>query len=311
MGIAPGLHDRITTARGTLPNEVKGGQLLGSRPSKLDGFRRTTPLHGVDWRASLSRIGAVGLLCAAASACAPTVIIGEKVCPESIADGGPTPNPASTVSVPWSTSFEDGFCHYALPMGFCFGTGSGAYSLVTSPVHSGRYAAAFSVRSDADGGAQTRCVEQGVFPAAAYYGAWYYVPASAQNSGLWNLLHFQGGVPGQLLHGLWDVSLVDSSDGGGLHVSFLDFLTHATPDTSAVPPIPIGQWFHLEVYFKRARDTSGQFSLWQDGVLAVNLTSIATDDTDWGQWYVGNLATALLPPSSTVYVDDVTIGSAP
>ena len=32
-----------------------------------------------------------------------------------------------------------------------------------------------------------------------------------------------------------------------------------------------------------------------------------TDDSRWGQWFVGNYATALSPPSSTVYVDDVTI----
>ena len=41
--------------------------------------------------------------------------------------------------------------------------------------------------------------------------------------------------------------------------------------------------------------------------MAVHLTGLVTDDTDWGQWYVGNLADALVPPASTVYVDDVTI----
>jgi hypothetical protein len=45
--------------------------------------------------------------------------------------------------------------------------------------------------------------------------------------------------------------------------------------------------------------------------LAADLTGIASDDTDWGQWYVGNLATSVLPPTSTVYVDDVTIGPTP
>jgi hypothetical protein len=42
----------------------------------------------------------------------------------------------------------------------------------------------------------------------------------------------------------------------------------------------------------------------------VHLTGLATDNTDWGQWYVGNYATSLVPPSSTLYVDDVTIGFA-
>jgi len=233
---------------------------------------------------------------------------GARVCPDSGGDDGAAPDANAPVGVPWTTGFEEGFCEYAAPMGFCFATGGGSYTLVTSPVHSGQRAAAFSVQGTPDaGGSQARCVQQGVFPGAAYYGAWYYVPASARNSGVWNLFHYQGGVLGQTLHGVWDVSLVNLGDGGPLHVTFFDFLNGSVPDSSGAPPIPIGQWFHLEVYFKRAMDTTGELSMWQDGVLAVHLTGLATDNTDWGQWYVGNYATALAPPASTLYVDDVTI----
>ena len=37
---------------------------------------------------------------------------------------------------------------------------------------------------------------------------------------------------------------------------------------------------------------------------------LVTDNTDFGQWYVGNFADALTPPGSTLYVDDVTIRAA-
>jgi len=47
--------------------------------------------------------------------------------------------------------------------------------------------------------------------------------------------------------------------------------------------------------------------VYQDGVVALRLTRLITDDTDWGQWYVGNYARTLVPAKSTVYVDDVTI----
>ena len=225
-------------------------------------------------------------------------------------DAGAVPDPDSSVLAPWSTGFENGFCDFTQPLGFCFQTGPGSYSLVTSPVHSGQFAAAFSVRSDVDGGSQVRCVEQGLFPAAAYYGAWYYLPASANNNGNWNLLHYQGGVPGQALHGLWDLSLVNSGD-GGLRVTLFDFLGGVPPDAGTAPPLPIGQWVHLEVYFKRAKDATGEVSIFQNGVLAVRYANAITDDTDWGQWYVGNLANALTPSLSTVYVDDVTIAFSP
>ena len=135
-----------------------------------------------------------------------------------------------------------------------------------------------------------------MFPEAAYYGAWYYVPAAAQNSGVWNLFHFQGGVPGQKLHGLWDVSLVNLADAGPLHVVSFDFLTGSTPDASAVPPVPIGRWFHIEVYFKRASDGTGELSFLQDGVPAVTLTGLATEktgDTGWGQLVRRELANGI------------------
>jgi hypothetical protein len=243
------------------------------------------------------------------AACEPTVVVGLRFCPEPPRDAAPDADQTVPIDLPWSTGFEDGFCNYATPAGFCFGTGTSTFSLVTSPVHSGRYAAAFFVESDADAGSQVRCVQQGTFPGAAYYGAWYYVPAPAHNAGLWNFLHYQGGSPsGQ--HGLWDVSLVSLSD-GGLHTTLYAFLAGMVPDASAVPPIPIGRWFHIEVYFKRATDSTGELSMWQDGVLAAQLTGIQTDDTNWGQWYVGNLANALTPAPSTVFVDDVTIRAMP
>lgn len=249
-------------------------------------------------------------LAATATACEPTVGLGDRLCLQQPGDGAVT-DPDASVGPVFSTGFEDGFCEYAPPMGFCFSTGISSYSLVRSPVHSGQYAAEFNVNALSDGGSQTRCVQQGVFPGAAYYGAWYYVAAAAKNTGNWNLLHFQGGVPGQTLHNLWDVSLVSLSD-GGLRASLADYVSQAVPpDAGTVPLVPVEQWFHLEVFFRRAKDTTGEISLSQDGMTVANLTGVETDDTDWGQWYVGNLATALTPPASTVYVDDVTIGLMP
>jgi hypothetical protein len=229
-------------------------------------------------------------------------------CPGSGADAAPTPDPDASVGA-WTTGFEDGFCDYASPTGFCYTAGPGSYSLVTSPVHSGKYAAAFTAQAVGDasvGPGQARCVEQGVFPSAAYYGAWYYVPAEAVNNGTYNLLHFQGAVPDGG-RSLWDVSLANTGSGGPLHIILYDFLNGMAPNANAVPPIPIGQWFHIEVYFKRAKDATGTLALLQDGTMAVNLTGLVTDPTDWGQWYLGIWADSLTPPASTIYVDDVSV----
>jgi hypothetical protein len=267
-------------------------------------------LHGVQLRCVF-----LSLLFASAIACEPTVIIGDRqFCAEPPGDGGHAAQPTAPVSLPWSTGFEAGFCDYAQPLGWCYTLGPASFSIVTSPVHSGKYAAAFAVMGGADSGGsggQARCVQEGVFPGAAYYGAWYYVPAPAVNNGNWNLFHFASGMTGQTPAGLWDMSLVNRSD-GGLYATLFDTAYHEAPAVGTAPPIAIGQWFHLEVYFKRANDATAELTLSQDGVRVADISGLAVGDVgDWGQWYVGNLATALQPPASTVYVDDVTISTTP
>jgi hypothetical protein len=105
---------------------------------------------------------------------------------------------------------------------------------------------------------------------------------------------------------LWDVSLENTAD-GELEPIVFDFLNGRLRRAASPKPIPIGAWFHLEFYLERAADTSGSIALYRDGELVVEARGIETDDTRWGQWYVGNLATGLTPAESTVYVDDVTI----
>lgn len=260
--------------------------------------------------------GSIVALLVAPSACSPDVVIGSDA-PDSgsgvtvsdaasVADSG-----LASVPFPWSTGFENGYGDYDAGGGYCYVLFGGQYSVVTAPapVHSGTHSMAFSVATDGGGAqSQARCVLQGVLPTTAYYGAWYFIPTTSTNISLWNLIHFLGAAdPLAPQHGLWDVSLVNDST-GALRLSPYEFLSMQTPDAGLVPPIPIGAWFHLEVYLVRASDTTGHFTLYQDGQVAVDLPNIKTDDTSWGQFYVGNLATALLPPTETLYVDDVSIG---
>ncbi|HEY5283138.1 MAG TPA: hypothetical protein VIM14_10145, partial [Polyangia bacterium] len=108
--------------------------------------------------------------------------------------------------------------------------------------------------TDAGAQPQGRCIRWGEFPVEAYYGAWYYIAETAINTGLWNLFHFQGGSD---LHGLWDVSLVNpSTDGstGALNLHVFGSLNKTVGDG---PPVPIGTWFHIVLYWKRAKDKSG------------------------------------------------------
>jgi hypothetical protein len=155
--------------------------------------------------------------------------------------------------------------------------------------------------------AEARCVREGNLPEAAYYGAWYLVPAVSVSTNNWNLFHFQGGnSSGDAFHGLWDISLYNRAS-GGLGLSVFDFLGGEWRYASTAPPLPVGSWFHVEVYFKRAADASGEIIVYQDDTEVLHLTGLVTDDSQWCQWYVGNLAIQLDPVASTLFVDDITV----
>jgi hypothetical protein len=214
-------------------------------------------------------------------------------------DGG------TSIDFPWSTGFENGWCDYSESNGSCYTWDSASNDIVEAPVRSGRYAAAFTVTGDEPRGTQARCHLDGELPKAALYGAWYYIPAGATNSGNWNLIHWQGGTAPDDLPTLWDISLVNA--GAGLRLNVYSRYGNA-PDLSDAPLIPIGTWFHIEMFLKRASDETGAIAVYQNGAPLAQVSNIKTDDTTYGQWYVGNLATNLDPVQSTVYVDDVSIG---
>ncbi|MDF3070137.1 MAG: hypothetical protein K0R38_5738 [Polyangiaceae bacterium] len=212
--------------------------------------------------------------------------------------------------VPWQTSFEDGFCGYYRDGGFCYedlGRIS-EYRLVTSPTRTGSLAAAFDLGVDGtdDSTHQARCVREGELPDEATYGAWYYIPSGSSDPVNWNLIHFQGGVPGERLPGTWDVNVGQSEEGElSLYVANLRGLE----DYSAEEPVPLptDRWFHIEFYLKRAADETGEIALFQDGQELLRVSGIVTDDNPFSQWYVGNYTIAITPSRSTLYVDDVSI----
>ncbi len=261
---------------------------------------------------SAKRVGVVLSLCVAAGACEPKLVVGSWSCPtparSAEADGGMLTPVTDPILIPWSTGFETGLCDWDRAQGFCYSDPGATIELASSPTHDGKKSLAFTVTPGDTAARQARCVREGMLPEEAVYGAWYYVPEFATNSGNWNLMHFQGGDPGASIGNWWDVSLVNASHGlVAQAVNYVGQQPQRPLVYKSSSEIPIAQWFHLEFRWRRAADATGEIELLQDGQRVAYASEIATDDADWGQWYVGNLATALDQPDSTVYVDDVSI----
>ncbi|MET0790788.1 MAG: heparin lyase I family protein [Polyangiaceae bacterium] len=213
--------------------------------------------------------------------------------------------------MPWSTGFEDGFCEYPKldGPGYCYG--DAPYVLVSEPHRpGGKFAAEFKVIDDPQNQNQTRCVRQGELPQAAYYGAWYYIPQAPNDKSVWNLWHFQGGDDPDSQHDLWDVSLANGAQAGDWELTVLDrpsgFDNYRSADHIR---IPIGSWFHIELFLKRASDATGVVALYQDGVQLFNEVNLTSDASKFTQWYVGDWAHGPTPETSILYVDDVSISA--
>lgn len=227
-------------------------------------------------------------------------------------DGGASqgPLPTDPVTVPWSTGFEDGFCGYEKVAGNCYGDGK--YIVVTDQHHSGHVAAEFKVTGGAMN--QTRCVRQGAFPESAYYGAWYLITEPLTDPGTaWNLWHFAAGQANTMLPALWDVSLVKGAQAGDWELVVYDPLAASPNDgtyrSADHKTVPIGSWFHIELFLKRASDGSGKIALYQDGALLFEHANLKSDASPFTQWYVGDWAEKAMPANSSLYVDDVSISA--
>ncbi|MET0793220.1 MAG: hypothetical protein ABW061_16990 [Polyangiaceae bacterium] len=256
-------------------------------------------------RAQLALTLALG---ATVLACEPKLVVGEKQCPplgDAMAILSTDP-----ITYPWNAGFETDFCEFTQAGGYCTNDARASELIVSSPVHGGRFAASFTVDNTDGAGYQSRCVRRGVLPVAAYYGAWFYLPKLVDNPGKWNLFHFEGGDPADQknAHELWDASLHYGSN-GELQAFVFQFLSkpQVTWTPTNPPAVPIATWFHLQMYLERAADATGTVRLYQDGALLVEIKDVITDDTEWGEWYVGNFSKTLMAPESTLYVDDVSI----
>ena len=248
------------------------------------------------------------------SACSPELVVGKvtvveqknEACVREQGEGGGPGLEEKVVTAPWSTGFESGFSDYWESDGFCYVNGQASCGTVASPVFDGKKAAAFAITANVPGSAsQTRCFLQGAFPEDAVYGARFFIPERVEVVGYWNLMYFQGAEVRPDLAGLWDISLRNRPD-GNLELFVLARGFPAPPPNPSIP-VPIGEWFRVEFRLKRAKDDTGAIALYQDGVPLLEATGIVTDRFDFHEWYVGTWGENLMPPGSTIYVDNVTI----
>lgn len=189
--------------------------------------------------------------------------------------------------------------------GGIYNSGTGDISPASGIFHLGHPAIALTI-TNANGKEQAaRIFRWKENPVEAYYSAWLYFPEVFHPAHWWNVFQWKskpdmkaeasdpmwvlnvGNFPnGQMRFYLWDAIHGKSLNNRSLH-----------PDT----PIPAGCWIHVEAFYRRATDNTGQVTIWQNGIKLYDLSGVKTAIADNAQWGLANYTDNIVPSTATIY----------
>jgi hypothetical protein len=181
-------------------------------------------------------------------------------------------------------------------------------AITTDVRHTGTHAV--KLTNGASGAFDTaRLWRESTFPEEAYYSAWFYLPQAYQTTADWTILQFRApeSQDPSVISLLLDIDL-RSLPGGDLILSVFDhraaYLRSPTPDVEM--PVPIAQWFQIEVFFRNVADDSGRFTVWLDGQLNYDIQR-PTGLSSTVYFSPCSSTEDLSPVDSQIYVDDAAV----
>jgi hypothetical protein len=195
-------------------------------------------------------------------------------------------------------------------LGSSYTAGGGDISVQSGLARSGQHALR-STAAGAGGPATAQVTRRGL-PAAAYYGAWFYLPALAHPTTYWVFFAFHGGDAASGDVALWDLKLtdVDVATAGTME---LRLLHHDTGDVAPARhvAVPVGRWFQVQAFFRAATDGSGLLQVRQDGQLVYDVPGATVTAAPGLAWMLGSLTDGLTPASTALFVDDAYVTTRP
>lgn len=251
-------------------------------------------------------------------------------------------------SILWSSGHESGtlydwdFGGDPDAGGGIFNTGGAqvAAAVVSSPAHFGNHAASAWISNAFQAQNGNRAVRMmrwtdthwalggDYFPDSAYYSTWVYFPHEFNpnkyapwdpgDGGWWNIFQFKCDDELGVSQPMMALN-VDHDDSNG-EMSLYLYSNYNPPHSFAQPagdrPLPVGQWIHLEVFYKASTTNQGRFVLWQDGVKVLDLSGLQTvlpggeEKPVWGLGnYTDHIAGGPTPGSATIYFDDCAVST--
>jgi Polysaccharide lyase len=222
-------------------------------------------------------------------------------------------NPAAIV---WKATHETGDISEWQQHGDFIRQGQSAYySMVTPFAHTGNYSISLTIDtegySDSGGHAAYLFFWDQLPEDAYYYSAWYYIPAGTQPQHWWNVWQWKSTYNGDTDYSvpMYILDILEQNNGElALHLVYRPDIEEKIDYRQNQKTVPTDQWFHIEAYYKKAVDETGQVIVWQDGEEILNLSNVQTTEQDnTVYWSINHYTDEILPAPSSIYIDDAAI----
>ena len=259
----------------------------------------------------------------------PTSVVTPRPTPSPTPNATPSPTPSptpaptlnssppvSTAGVIWSADSDTGNLDQWTAGQYgeaVFNSGTGSVTPTRDVAHSGSSALKLSI-TGANGTSQAARIfrwndpQGNSLPASAYYSVWYYFPQNYTPAQWWNVLQFKSKSSSGSVDPMWVLNVGNRSN-GTMYFYLWDAMHSKSYDASTAVNLPVGRWVHIETYFRRSTATSGQITVWQDGVKLFDLNNIQTTTFNNQQWSLDNYTDSIAPSSPVIYADDAVIST--
>jgi hypothetical protein len=190
--------------------------------------------------------------------------------------------------------------------GSVFNTGTGQVTVVNTVAHRGCYALELTIDNSNGQPQAARIFRWHENLKEAYYSAWFFFPRAYKPKLWWNVFQFKSTANES--KPMWVLNVRQLATGDMVFYLW-DAINQQTYDInpSETRTIPVGEWTHVEAYYRRATDQTGRITIWQDGTKLIDLNGVQTAIADNVQWSLANYTDQITPSKATLYVDDAVI----
>jgi hypothetical protein len=193
-------------------------------------------------------------------------------------------------------------------LGGAFNSGNAVSKASGDVAHTGAYSANLTINTPPTAGVRLFRWGEPRQYTDLYYSVWYYFPQRYDTpAGWWNILQWKSKTSSR--NDPFTVLNVGNRPNGNMYLYLYRWVAKESYNQT-IKDIPVGQWVHVEAFYRCAADGTGRVTVWQDGAQLYDVGNVNTRYADGDcQWSVNNYSDRVTPSPTTIYIDDAAIST--